>query len=418
MKILFLDAYFQPENIAFAHLENDLIEELISQGHDIRVICPRPTRGITEDIYKMYKHKKRDVLYNGHLKILRFFAPREGKNPVFRAVRYFWCNIRTYCIGKKMKGIDAVFANSTPPTQGLTAGRVAKKLGVPFIYSLQDIFPDSLVTTGLTKENSFLFKIGKKIESATYGYCSRIIVISDSMKRNLINKNVSSDKISVVFNWTDPEKNFPVAKECNTLFDGFNISRQKFTVLYAGNFGEAQGAEIVLDAARKLAEIADIQFVIFGGGSGYEAAQKKALDLKNVFIHPLMPPDKTSEVYSMGDVSVITCKKGMGQSGMPSKTWSIMSCNTPIIASYDTDSALADVLKASGAGICIEPENSSLLADAIMKAYKKEICFSKSGRQYVLKYASKDTCVKEYKDIIESVAGNENKSLKESVYEV
>ena len=53
-----------------------------------------------------------------------------------------------------------VFSNSTPPTQGMLSAMTAKKLSrkykkkVPFIYNLQDIFPDSLVNTGMTSEEA------------------------------------------------------------------------------------------------------------------------------------------------------------------------------------------------------------------------------------------------------------------------
>ena len=66
--------------------------------------------------------------------------------------------------------------------------------------------------------------------------------------------------------------------------------------MYAGNFGAAQGADIVLKAAEKLKDISDIQFVIFGGGAYFEDAKREARELDNVFIHELMPQDRISEV--------------------------------------------------------------------------------------------------------------------------
>jgi len=243
MRILFLDAYFEPEQIAFTHLENDLIEGLVNAGHEVEIVCPTPTRSVSAEIVRDYKNKKQESLYNGHVHVTRFSAPQEGKKPIVRALRYFWCNLRTYQIGKKIKNIDCVFANSTPPTQGWIAGKVAKKLKVPFVYSLQDIFPDSLVTTGLTKRNSLLWKIGRNLENATYRNCNKIIVISESMKENLIQKGVQKNKLQVISNWIDLDAIHPIPKEDNLLFDEFGISRDKFVVVYAGNFGAAQGAE-------------------------------------------------------------------------------------------------------------------------------------------------------------------------------
>ena len=57
MNILFLDAYYEPEKIAYTHLERDLIEGLISDGHKIKIICPTPTRGIDKETREKYKNK-------------------------------------------------------------------------------------------------------------------------------------------------------------------------------------------------------------------------------------------------------------------------------------------------------------------------------------------------------------------------
>lgn len=408
MNILFLDAYFQPEQIAFTHLEDDLIQGLVDAGHTIRVVCPTPTRGVSDETAARYKSIKREEMYGGRVLVTRFSAPREGKNPLIRALRYFWCNLRTYQIGKKEKGIDAVFADSTPPTQGWIAGKTAKKLHAPFVYSLQDVFPDSLVTTGLTRERSLLWKIGRKMENAVYQSAGKIIVISEAMKKNLENKGVPGEKLALIPNWIDLEQIRPVAKEENPLFDEFGVDRSRFIVLYAGNFGAAQGAEIVLDAAERLLTEDGIRFVVFGGGPGFDAAADLARELPNVFIHPLLPQEKVSQVYSMGDAAVITCKKGVGNSGMPSKTWNILACGTPVIASFDQDSDLASILRDCQGGVTAEPENADALAKAILDVYGGACpCDPDKSRKYAEQHASKSACVEKYLEAFEEAAEKE-----------
>lgn len=408
MKILFVNAYFMPETIAFSHLEKDLIEGLVADGHEIEVICPTPTRNVSDEVYKQYKSIKNEELYDGKVRVRRFIAPREGKNPFLRAFRYFWCNFREYQIGRSLENIDAVFAVSTPPTQGLLAGKLSVKLKCPFIYSLQDIFPDSLVTTGLAKKGSLLWNIGSWIERETYDYAKRVIVISESFKRNLLNKGVPEDKISLTSNWIDIDKIKTVHREENKVISEFNIDPNNFLVVYAGNFGAAQGADIILKVAEKLLDKQKIRFVIFGGGAEFECAVQYVKDhkLTNVVINPLLSQERVSEVYSLGDVALITCKPGVGNSGMPSKTWSIMACNTPIIASFDMESDLADVIEASKGGNCVEPGNETMLKEIILKYYEKWECgtpvLSQAGK-YVFENASKDICVKKYIEIMKNV---------------
>lgn len=398
MKILFVNAYFHPENIAFSHLEQDIIEGLQDAGHEISVVCPIPSRGISDDTANAYRKKKREE-YNG-VHIRRYWAPREGKNPIIRALRYFWCNFMGSHIGKKYRDIDAIFAVSTPPTQGLSVGKIARKLKVPFIYSLQDVFPDSLLTTGLTSKDSLIYKIGSRIEQKTYPLCSKIIVISNSIRQNLLDKGVDENKLVTISNWIDTDKVRPVPKDENKLFDEYNIDRNKYNVVYAGNFGASQGADIILKAAEMLKDNDVIRFVIFGGGTEFEAACDYVKDhqLSNVMIHPLLPIERSAEVYSLGDVALITCKKGVGKAAMPSKTWTIMACGTPIIASFDTDSELAEILEESNAGVCVEPENPEALANAIeeSKLVDERITNKAATINFVVFHASKQICVNKY----------------------
>ena len=177
---------------------------------------------------------------------------------------------------------------------------MSKKRGkrVPFIYNLQDIFPDSLVNTGLTSYNSLLWKIGRKIENFIYRNADKIIVISESFKRNLLNKLVPEEKIKIIPNWIDTDTVQPVPRTSNELITEFNLNADDFQVVYAGNFGAAQGADIVLESANLLADYNDIKFVIFGAGAYFEDACKKAKAMDNVFIHELMPQNGTVNSFA------------------------------------------------------------------------------------------------------------------------
>lgn len=411
MRILRLRAYFSPEKTSGLHLDNDL-NEIMAKNN---IICinytPMPTRGVSKETTAKYRAIKTEKLHNGKIIVNRFAMFREDSNVLQRAFRYLCCNIAEYFLGIKEKEIDMVYSSSTPPTQGMLSAIVAKRLSrkykrkVPFIYNLQDIFPDSLVNTGKTRKGSFLWNIGRKIENYTYKNADKIIVISEGFKRNIIGKGVPEEKIEVISNWIDLESVHPVNRNDNTLISEFNIDPNKFIVVYAGNFGAVQGADIVITAAKELEKNKDIQFVIFGGGAYFDDAKMKAKNLDNVFIHELLPQERVSEVYSLGDVALITCKAGTGNAGMPSKTWSIMACNTPIIASFDTDSDLADVIRASGAGKCVTSENIDELVKSIEEFYvewNNGTQKSMNLREFVRLNASKEICVNRYIEVIKT----------------
>ena len=409
MKILKLSAYYAPENISSSHLSKDLEAAYLAAGYEIEVYAPTPTRGVSEEVRNQYKKIKYEEKCDGKIKIHRFSMSREGKNPILRAIRYFRVNLKHYRKGKNAKDIDIIMAGSTPPTQGVLCAKVAKKLSkkygkkVPFIYNLQDVFPDSLVTTGLAKKGSLLWKIGRKIEDYTYRHADAIIVISEDIKRNIMEKGVPEEKIHIISNWVDTDEVKPVAKEDNRLFEELGLNRDTFKVVYAGNLGRAQGVSVALDAAEILKDNSNIEFIIFGKGAQEEIIKKRAENLPNVKVFPLMPADRISEVYSLGDTSLIMCKKGTGGAGLPSKTWSIMACQSPIIVSFDEDSELSRLITEKDCGICVPPENAEALANAILVAYSDRQSLKQKGQNgygYVIENASAKVCPAKYVELI------------------
>lgn len=93
---------------------------------------------------------------------------------------------------------------------------------------------------------------------------------------------------------------------------------------------------------------------------------------------------------------------------MPSKTWSIMACGTPIIAAFDTDSELADAINAANAGVCIEPENAELLANTILRMAENEAKKYCGGRDYAIENASREKCIEKYVNTVKSALEEAN----------
>lgn len=377
MKVLKLACYYAPERISSSHLTVDMEEAYVKAGIVSEIYAPTPTRGVSEEERKTYKKIKYEEKQDGKILIHRFPMFREGRNPIGRALRYFLVNAIHYYKGIHAKDVDAIVAGSTPPTQGVLCAMVAKRLSkkygrpVPFIFSLQDMFPESLATTGLCKESSILYKIGSLISNYTYKNATHIRVISDSMKNTLIQKGVPAEKITVIYNWVDTNATVPVARDDNPLFDELGLDRDKFYVTYAGTIGAIQNVDILVNCAKMLEAYTDIRFVVFGAGVDKAKFEKKLADnhLSNVTVFPLQPIERTSQVYSLGDVSVIPCKKGVSIGVLPSKMMSILSTGTPILASYDLDSDLSRILTENKCGVCADAEDVQEATKAILSLY-------------------------------------------------
>ena len=407
MKVLELPAYFYPESMSSAHLDDNLRQAIVDAGMEMVIYCPTPTRGITQDVRTEYKKRKLDKMYDGHVTVHRFSLYGEGKNPILRALRYtFACIIQfnRAVFAKDARSCDVMFITSTPPIKGAMAGLAKKFNHKHIIYNLQDIFPDSLAGSGLAKKGGFLWKIGRLIENFTYRSADKIIVISEDFKKNIMAKGVPEEKIAVVYNWVDESAIKPVAKEDNPLYEEFGLSREKFTVVYAGNLGNAQNISIILDGAK---ELPDVQFAVFGTG-GLENEVRERIEkegLTNVHLNPLQPYDRVSQVYSLGDACIVSCKEGLGGSAMPSKTWTIMSCGRPVIASFD-EGELKEILEKNNCGVFTHAGDVNEFVEGIKSIAANPIHCAEMGRnarQFIMENLTKEVGTRKYVEVIKSV---------------
>lgn len=413
MKILELSSYYSPEQISSSHLTNDLYQALVVAGFSIEEYVPMPTRGISDEVRKQFCKRKYEELKNGQIVVHRFSMFREGKNPIQRAIRYILVNIVQYIKGTTARNVDIIYAASTPPTQGLLCGLVKRRLSkrygrkIPFIYCLQDVFPDSLVNAKMTKKGSIIWKIGRKIEDYTYRSADKIIVISESFKKNIMKKGVPEEKIVVIPNWVDTDVVYPVDRKDNILFDRYNLDRDKFYICYSGNLGHSQNLKLLLETAKQLkSELTDVCFVLVGEGAAKEELIKKVAEeqLENIIILPFQPYEDIAHVFSLGDVGLIISKPEIGGSSVPSKTWSIMAAGRPVLASFDEDSELFRLIEGVGCGVCVQADDDTeSFKKAIYELYEnkeKNAKIGVLGRNYLMDYLGKDKCVGMYIETI------------------
>lgn len=406
MRILQLAGYFFPEKAASIYLEENRYEAFSNAGFKTIVYAARPQRGLTEEEYKEYKHKKLEMMYNGGVEVHRFAMYREGKNPVLRALRYFLISAIQFWKGAWTKDINLIYVASTPPTQGALAALVKKCKRVPFVYNLQDIFPDSLAGTDLARKGGLLWKIGRVIENFTYRNADKIIVISEDFKKNIMAKGVPEEKIVVIYNWVDQNAVIDVPRSENVLFDRYGLDRSKFYITYNGNIGLTQNMDMLLEVAKALESNEDIQFVLVGNGAYLEEVKRIIAErnVQNVTLLPFQPYEEISHVFSLGDVSLVISKPGVGANSVPSKTWSIMSASRPVLANFD-ENELKSIIEKNNCGIFTKAGDKVAFTDAILKLYgDRELCkeMGRNGRNFVMENLTKEVGTQKYVDVIKS----------------
>lgn len=406
MKVIFPFSYYYPEQCAGIFVVDDLMHRLAEEGDESVIYVPTPTRNVREGV----EWKRKEMLCDGKMVVKRFHMYGEGKNPVLRALRYCFCEL-AYLHHLLWDKYDVAFIDSTPPIQGLKLPLVRLFRKCPVVYNAQDLFPDTLSGTGLAKKGGLLWTIGSWVARVTFNNTDKIIAISEDIKRTLVEeKGIPADKVVVVYNWVDADAVVPIKKEENPLFEEFGLSRDKFHVVYAGNLGNAQNINIVVDAAARLRDNENVEFVVFGSG-GLEndiRARIEAEGLKNLRLLPLQPVERVKYVYSLGDVCLVSCKEGLGGSAMPSKTWSILSCGRPVLANFD-EGELQMILTKNQLGVFTKAGDLDGFVEAIRQlAAEPEKCaeMGARGRQFILDNLTKDAGTRKYAEVLREVAKN------------
>lgn len=405
MKAIFPCSYYLPETAASLYITDNIVHACADKGIEVDLYTPSPTRNVPDG--SVWEREERQM--DGKLRIHRFHLYGEGKNPMLRALRYFLGEfiLLHYCMWKKY---DVAFVDSTPPIQGLKMPLIKWLKRKPTIYNVQDIFPDSLVGTGLTHEGSLIWKIGRIVEKITYRYADKIIVISEDFKKNIMAKGVPEDKIVVVYNWVDQNKVVDVPREENKLFDAYGLERSKFYITYNGNIGLTQNMDMLLDVAKELQEeYEDIHFVLVGNGAYLDEVKRKVADqqLENVHLLPFQPYEDISHVFSLGDASLVISKPGVGANSVPSKTWSIMSASRPVLANFD-ENELKTIIENNHCGIFTKAGDKDAFKESILTLYNhRELCkeYGHNGRKFVLDNLTREVGTQKYVDVIKEVCG-------------
>lgn len=404
MRILLLPDYFSPEIFASSYLFENRNEAFANEGFDMIVYTPSPTRGVNRNV----SYQKVEFLYENHLELHRFDMVGESKNTMQRLVRYFLCSVSQFFKALFTRKFDIVLLGSTPPFQGAIGAALKIIRNKRFVYGIQDIFPDSLVSTGITKKGSLIWKIGRVIENFTYKYADKIIVISEDFKKNIMAKGVPEDKIVVVYNWVDQNVVIDIPRDKNKLFDKYQLDRSKFYIEYSGNIGLTQNMDMLLEVMKELKTThPDIGLVLVGEGA-YKAQVEEIVkrdNLTNVTMIPFQPYEDISYVFSLGDAGLVISKPGVGANSVPSKTWSIMSASRPVLANFD-ENELKDILAGNECGIFTKAGDKEAFKQSIIKLYEsRELCkkYGTNGRQFVMDNLTREVGTQKYVDVIKEV---------------
>ncbi len=361
MRILILSQFFEPEpvlmNMAFARA-------LQAQGHEVRVLTgfPNYPGGKIYDGFKtrLIHHETIDGIRITRVPLL----PDHSRSKLRRIANYV-----SFAASASIAGTfsgwrpNVMFVYHPPLTVGLAAWVISLLRGVPFVYNIQDLWPDTLKATGMINNDHMLKFIGA-IARFVYSRAAVLLPQSPGFANRLREAGVPDHKIRMLYNWADEAVPSPAAT-----WQRPEALQGKFLVTFAGTMGAGQGLDAVLDSAAMLKESQpNTRLLLIGAGTERARLEDMARlrELTNVVFLPAVPLHKIGGVLHASDALLVYLRDDpLFAITIPSKTQAYLLAGKPIIIGVRGDAA--DLVMNAQAGMAVPPQDAPALVEAITR---------------------------------------------------
>jgi glycosyltransferase involved in cell wall biosynthesis len=401
MRILIVSQYFWPETFRI----NDLVKELVERGHDVSVLTGKPNypQGKIYKGYGFFSHN-RDEYYGA--KVYRVPLIPRGKGTGLQLVFNYLSYVLSACtfvvFNRKKFDVSLTFAIS-PITQMYPALLHKKLYGSRAYLWVQDLWPESVAAAG-KMDSSAILKGLTKMVMGIYKKSDGVLVQSEAFIPSVLQKGILPDKIQYIPNWAEDIFTNTIEENSNKYKE---IIPNGFVVMFAGNMGEAQDFDSIVNAAERTRHIPDIKWVIVGDGRKREWVEteiKKRNLSDTFFLLGRYPLEEMPYFFSLADIMLLTLKdEDIFSLTIPSKVQSYLAFGKPIASMINGIGN--KVINDANCGYTANAGNAEKLAENIIKAYNapKEtlVELGSNGRLYYMKEFDKGAIIDKLERVFE-----------------
>ncbi len=403
MKLLLLSTYFPPEIGSASHLFHDMGREFVKRGHQVTVVTGYPTYNIDEKtLEKKYQTglwMREDI---GGMTVVRarlFRVPRAV--PWLRGLQQVSGSFVSFLAGWFLAAkADAVLIYSPPLFLGLTGLALRLVTRARVVLNVQDLFPQAAIDLGVLR-NGFMIRMLRGLESFIYRRVNAVTVHSTGNKVHVLSHGGTDARTHVVPNVVDTDAVTP-GPRMNSFRTQYGIPESEIVVSFAGVLGYSQDLDTVIDAAARLTAHPDVRIYIVGDGIEKQRLMAKAANVPNVRFLPMLPKEQYVDLLHASDICLATLRSQVKTPVVPSKILSIMAAGRPVLAGMPLEGDAPQIVKEAACGVCVAPEDASLLADAISRLATDASLrqsMGTAGRSYVESHYSLGVCTALYESI-------------------
>ncbi len=358
MKILVVSQYFWPENFRV----NELVAELARRGHEVTVLTGLPNYPGGE-IFEQYRSEPEAYSTYAGARVVRVPLVPRGKRRIGLAINYLSFAVNASLIGawklRRMK-FDVIFVfEPSPVFVGIPSAFLRWLKGAPQVFWVLDLWPETLQAVGVIKSRWLLDGVGQLVRWI-YARCDIILAQSRSFVGNIRHYSSDQKRIEYFPAWAESVFDSPEV----ALAEEVPLAPGVFTVLFAGNIGDAQDFPAVLDAMEALKARQDIRWVIVGDGSKAQWL-KQEVDRRGlaerVFLAGRYPLDRMPSFFAHADALLVSlARRKIFSMTIPGKLQSYFAAGLPVLGMLDGEGA--DVIRTAGAGLVCQAGNGAELA--------------------------------------------------------
>lgn len=406
MRVLILSQYYKPEPIPKLA---ELAEELSRKGHSVSVVTGLPNypTGVLYPGFRLGLVQRETI--EGVQVARTFEFPYHGKNSIGRMLNYVSFMVTAPLGSFFVPRCDVMYVFHPPLTIGVAAWLIARLHGIPFVYDVQDIWPETVVLSGMLR-NRLIIRMLSILERFIYRRADGIFVVTRGARGNLLEKGVPPAKVSVMPHWIDEAKFAQIDSETRERVRQANGWTGKFVSLFAGNIGIIQGLDAVVRAAALLPRDGGFLISLLGDGADKQRLQElaKSLDVGDrIQFLDRRPAEEVPALMEASDALLAHLKSDpLSQWVIPTKVFAYLAAGKPILMA--AGGAAAELVEEAAAGINIPPEDAVALAQAIRSlrdlAPEDRAAMGRRGRAYLVANFSKQSVLAQYEQKLQMIS--------------
>lgn len=365
MRILIHSIYYYPDLTGIGKYTGEMAEWLATCGHSVRVVTAPPYYPAWK-ISEGYKscYYMREVVNGVDVWRCPLWVPSKptGLKRIIHLASFAFSSLPVM-LSQAFWRPDIVFVVEPPLFCAPQAWLTARLSGAKVWLHIQDFEIDAAFELGLLPKG-WLRNVVSNVERWMMHRFDKISTISERMFDRLENKGVDSKRRVLFPNWVDAELIYPL-DGLSSMRSELGIPEDTVVVLYSGNFGEKQGLEVVIEAAKLLAQEKDIVFLMCGDGAAKWRLRKLAEGVANVTFLPLQPINRLNDLLNLADIHLLPQRADAADLVMPSKLTGMLASGKPVIATANLGTQVAGIV--DRCGLVTPPGDAKALAEAILQ---------------------------------------------------